>query len=258
MKKLFLALFVFTVFAVPSFSLMNAGVSAGYAYANMDQMNNGWEIAKTDAQEQNLPSDVKRFGDSIFVNVDFGMSLLPALNVGPRAGLQYVLPVTNTISYVYDPDPSYFVTQKNTVSSILVPVEFGASANVDLGFIPVSITIGGYAGYGFAFGLDQTKITNSSTSIPEISYAVPYDGGGFMADAAAAIEWNILPMINLTVNAGYRYALIENVNVTNEVKDPISGDVLISADEQLTSLAGDKLKVNYTGFLAGVGLNIRF
>jgi len=79
-----------------------------------------------------------------------------------------------------------------------------------------------------------------------------------MADATAAVEWNILPMINLSLNAGYRYALIENVNVTSEVKDPISGEVLISADEQLTTFADQKLKVNYTGFLVGLGINIRF
>ncbi|MBN2755460.1 MAG: outer membrane beta-barrel protein [Candidatus Goldbacteria bacterium] len=258
MKKILSLLAVMSLFAVPSYALLHVGVSAGYAYANMDQMNNAWETVKTDAQEQNMPSEVQKFGNSIFVNADLGIGLLPIVNIGPRVGLQYVLPVKNSVSYINPLEPSETLSMENTISSMLIPLELGVSANLTLPMLPISITVGGYAGYGLAFGLDETKITSNIAGNQEIKYAVPYDGGGFMADATAAVEWNILPLINLSLNAGYRYALIENVNVTNEVKDPISGDVLISADEELTSLAGDKLKVNYTGFLVGLGLNIRF
>lgn len=255
MKKFLLSAALLSVFALPSFALLHVGVSAGYAYANMDQMNNAWETAKADAQAASLPSEVQKFGNSIFVNADLGIGLLPLLNIGPRVGLQYVLPVKNSISYIEGPAT---LTSENTISSMLIPLELGVSANLGIPMLPISVTVGGYAGYGLAFGLDQTKITSNISGTPDISYAVPYDGGGFMADLSAAVEWNIVPFINLSLNAGYRYALIENVNVTKEVKDPVSGNVLISADEQLTSLAGDKLKVNYTGFLVGLGFNIRF
>lgn len=258
MKKFLLSVALLSLFAIPSFALLHVGVSAGYAYANMDQMNNAWETAKADAQAASLPSEVQKFGNSIFVNADLGIGLLPLLNIGPRVGLQYVLPVKNSVTYINPFNTSETLTTENTISSMLVPLELGVSANIGIPMLPISVTVGGYAGYGLAFGLDQTKITSNVSGTPELSYAVPYDGGGFMADLSAAVEWNIVPFINLSLNAGYRYALIENVNVTSEVKDPVSGNVLISADEQLTSRTGDKMKVNYTGFLVGLGFNIRF
>ena len=139
--------------------------------------------------------------------------------------------------------------------AMLIPIELGATINIGIPMSPLSGTIGAYAGYGMAFG--RAEMTMPLVFGDE-SISIPYDGGAFMADLAAALEFNIMPMINLSLNAGYRYALVENVNVTTEVKNPLTDEVIISADEQLENFEQGKMKVNFTGFLIGAGLNIRF
>ncbi|HPN65365.1 MAG TPA: hypothetical protein PK247_09195, partial [Candidatus Goldiibacteriota bacterium] len=117
MKKFLLSVALLSLFSIPSFALLHVGVSAGYAYANMDQMNNAWETAKADAQAASLPSEVQKFGNSIFVNADLGIGLLPLLNIGPRVGLQYVLPVKNSVTYINPFNTSETLTTENTISS---------------------------------------------------------------------------------------------------------------------------------------------
>ncbi len=259
MKKLIVLTATLALFAMPSFALLHIGISGGYAYSNMDQLNNAWEEAKSDAQARNGDVSLQKFGNSVFVNGDIGIGIFPLLHIGPRVGLQYVFPVTNEVSWgVAGTD---FFSIKETFSSMLVPLELGATLNLGIPFTPVSVTTGGYAGYGMAFGVKEVNYKTDNGTPYELNYTLPYDGGGFMADLSAAVEWNIFPLVNLSINAGYRYALIEHVNVTKEIRDPITGDVLISADDQLSILpksSEEKLKVNFSGFLVGAGINIRF
>lgn len=249
MKKLLVLLALVVLCATPSYALLHVGVSGGYAYANMDQLNNAMEEAKKDAEAQGGTASVQKFGNSIFVNGDIGIGIIPFLHIGPRVGMQYVFPVESTT------DIAGILKETTKISSMLVPLELGVTLNLGIPLSPISITAGGYAGYGLAYGLQETTTTDILNVLPEVSYKIPYNGGGFMADVAAAIEFNIAPFINLSINAGYRYALIENLNVTSKVEVP--GYFTIDAGEELAS-AGGKMKVNFSGILAGAGLNIRF
>ncbi len=255
MKKTLVLFFLLFLVSVPSYALLHVGVNAGYAYANMDQLNNAWEDAKKEAQENSGSAKISDFGNSVYVNADLGLGLLPFINVGPRAGIQYVFP--STIDY----DAGGF-KYKETITSLLVPAELGISTNIAIPLTPFSVTAGIYGGYGFAFATKQisTNMDFAGGTLPyEFSVTQPFNGGGFMADASAALEINILPLINLSINAGYRYCLIENINTTKEIRDPISGNVLVSAGQlELYPGSDEKLKVNFSGFQIGAGLNIRF
>jgi len=254
MKKILLVLAVFFALSVPSFALLHVGVNAGYAYANMDHLNNAWEYVKQQTPESYGTAKATDFGNSIFVNADVGLGLLPFLNVGPRTGLQYVFPATFELTADYGMGQ---INYKETITTMLIPAELGVSANIAIPLTPFSVTAGIYGGYGFAFA--TREITTNTLSISDITFTQPFNGGGFMADASAALEMNILPFINISLNGGYRYCLIENINSTKEIKDPLTGDVIVSADQmEVFPNNGDKLKVNFSGFQVGAGLNIRF
>jgi hypothetical protein len=258
MKKVILFSAVIFALAVPSFAFFHLGVNAGYAYANLDDVNNNYKTGKQMIESNGAgTAKLNTLGSAIFANADLDLGLMPFLNIGPRVGLEYVLPVTNEFNYT-GPGAgipySGTIDEKQTTSLFLVPLELGLNTNLGIPFLPLSVTLGAYAGYGLAFATIETKLDAGSLST---NYTIPYNGGGFMGDLSGAVEWSFLPFMTLSLNAGYRYALISNLDVTKKITLP-DGTVVVDSSEELKNYEGSKMKTNFSGFLLGLGLNIRF
>ncbi|HDT14915.1 MAG TPA: hypothetical protein ENN55_01770 [Firmicutes bacterium] len=260
MKKtaLILAGFMFLINS-SAFGLIHVGVNAGYAYANYADVGNAWETVKQKAQDADYNVRLDTFGNCIYANADISVSLLPAFDLSLRTGGQWMLPVT------YQSDIGDVLQQKDTINSYLVPLQLGLglSFEIDPGSMWVIVT--GHAGYGFsAMTVDRTYGNDPSIE-PEAqgqNFLFIYDGGGFMYDISAQVEWKFLSIFRLQVNAGYRTADIRHMNLTSKVEVPGYG-IIFDAGEELTNIAeitgtATKMSVDFSGILLGIGLSVGF
>jgi len=251
MKRILLTLFTVTALSFPLYaSLLHVGVNAGYAYASMEDLNNSWEDAKEAAKNDGRDATISSFGHAIFVNADLDIGLVPIISFGPRVGFQYVLPVTYEESVYIDPVTA---TVKEEFNAMLVPVLFGAAANIGLPGMPFSLTAAIYGGYGFGFASRGVELPSGTPYLTK--YSTLYQGGGFMADAAAAVEFAVLPFITLSVNLGYRWADISEMKAVDKIDIP--GVITVDAGE-LPKIGDKPVSYNFSGINAGLGLNIRF
>jgi hypothetical protein len=234
------------------------GISAGYSYATMDDMKAGLDRIKETAMNLTPTShvDMGKFGDSIYANIDLDLGLNDFFSIGPRAGGQYVLPVNITVT---DPsDPS--VTTSNAYSAALIPVELGAKIKFRLPLLPVLITAGAYGGYGLAFVTQGVNIAvNPGYTIAGYNAAIYnnlYQGGGFMADGTATAELMFGDNYTISANFGYRKAAFNNLKSVNKVE--IAGRTIIPSGELMQDVSGQQRSADFSGFNAGIGLNLRF
>jgi hypothetical protein len=252
-KTLSLVLLLTFVSAACLLAGSNFSINAGYSYASMDDMKAGFQAAKTAAIAASRTAQVGEFGTSVFGNVDLGIGLNDMLAIGPRVGVQYVLPVDVTITEPLNP----LYDTKISYSALLVPIMGGLNINMKIPSTAFQVTLGAYAGYGLAF---VTKTIDASTDyIPpyNVTYIDSvYQGGGIMYEATGAVELFLADFFTISLNLGYRVAKFNNLKAVQKVE--IGGYTIIPPGQLLTDPTDTTRSADFSGFNGGAGVNFRF
>ncbi|MFP4466877.1 MAG: hypothetical protein ACLFP1_07495 [Candidatus Goldiibacteriota bacterium] len=260
MKKTFLiASALLLMISHSAFALLHVGVNAGYAYADYAHVENAWETAKQHAQDADYNVQLDTFGNCIYGNADINISLLPASDLSLRVGGQWMLPVT------YQSESGGVLKQKDVINSYLVPMQLGVGLSFEIDPGNMWVIVSGHAGYGYSvMTVDRTYGSDPSipTEAQDQNFLFIYDGGGFMYDVSAQVEWKFMSIFRFQVNAGYRKADIRHMNLTSKVEVPGYG-VILDAGEELTNIAeltgtDTKMNVDFSGILIGIGLSVGF
>ena len=252
-KKLFLFLALLLIACPKLSATFDLGIDVGYSYASMDDMKAGFQSAKTAAQADNKNAKVGDFGNAVYGNIDAQFGLNEIFSLGPRSGVQYVLPVDVNITDPVDP----LLNTKVSYSAFLVPIELGLNANIKIPETSFQLTLGGYAGYGMAF---VTKtIDAKSDYIPP--YNVKYisgvfQGGGIMYEATGALEMFLADFFTISLNLGYRVAKYNNLKAVSKVA--VGGYTAIPAGQLLTDATDQNRTADFSGFNGGLGIDFRF
>ena len=232
MKKLSFLVVLVLLFWSFSFSVVKIGIDGGYTSVAMKKMND--KIAKADK--------FTKFGNGIYGDLKLDFGIMPFLNIGPKVGIIYAFPASMEAS-------AFSTTIKENINALLIPVMAGLSTSIGIPGAPFSINGGIYGGYGFA-------IVTSGVEFGNLRYDIPYDGGGFVGDIKAGMEFSLMPFVSGTINLGYRIANIEKVKVSNDVV--VSGTTVEKKGDVLEDSDGNPMPFDYSGFIAGVGITIGF
>jgi hypothetical protein len=217
------------------------GVNVDYTRVAMHQVN----------KELNKGVNVTNLGSGFTGMLEFHIALVPFLMVGARAGYLHSLPASASYNYV-------LYNQKTTINASLIPLEAGLSANIKFPATPISIMAGVYLGYGFAFASYKNDISASGGTA---TFTRPFNGGRFMGELPAAVNFKLASALSLNINGGYRFAKIRQMvqshdvsyNGISGVSIPVGakGDILKDSDN-------NDLVFDFSGFNIGVGLSLGF
>ena len=254
MKKTIFLVFAIILISVSwLFATFHLGINAGYSYATMDDMKAGFQAAKEAAIAANKTAKVGDFGTSVFGNIDLDFGVNNILTLGPRVGLQYVLPVDVNITDPVDP----LLNTKVSYSAVLVPIMAGANLNFRIPATAFQFSVGAYAGYGLAF---MTKSINASSGLVppyDVAYIDSvYQGGGLMYEGCGAVEIFLADFFTISVNLGYRSAKFNNLKAVQKVE--VAGATIIPPGQLLTDPTDSTRTADFSGFNGGAGINFRF
>lgn len=223
------------------YQMLRIGLEVDYAKVAMDQVNT----------ELNKSNSVTAFssGFSGMLNVD--VVLIPFLMVGARAGVVYCQPGSAKDDYI-------IYKQTKTIEALLIPLEAGITANLEIPSTSITLMAGVYGGYGVAI----SSVKNDLTLLGQTAtFTQPYDGGNFIAEAIASVNIKILTALSINVNGGYRMAKIAQMKQSADVNYteipgltiPVGakGDVLQDSDSK-------DLAYDYSGLSIGVGVSLGF
>lgn len=252
MRKLLTAVFIVSMFALPSFAALNLGIQAGYSYSSMADLNRNWDKIKADSQNNTTnptTASFSKYGNAMFANIDLGFG--DSIQFGPRVGIQYVFPAK--YSGLQEVVPGLFIPVDTSSDALLIPLMLGASVKLDPG-LPFLITASAYGGWGIGYAFDNTTYNGIGP------YLTAYNGGGFMADLSATCEFKLQEWFTLGLNAGYRWANITGMKVIQgvNVNVPGYGQVNIKTDNPLANTSNQSLAVDFSGINVGLGANFRF
>lgn len=237
MRKIVFTMLLLIIFAYPSFAILHIGVSGGYSYSSMEDLNNYWKTAKEASDNTGTAATISSFGNSIFINLDADFSTMPVLQFGPRLGFQYVFPAE--YKGAEQIVPTVWVNIDTKTDAYLFPIMFGANMNFGIPAMPFSLTAAAYGGWGIAYLAEDTTYNGSPP------FTTLYNGGGLMADLSAAFEFKVLPFINLSINTGYRFADISSMKVVKNVTIPIpNNNITINTNNPLSDSSGKQISVN--------------
>lgn len=255
MRKLLILIATVLFFAVPSFAILHIGISGGYTYSSLAELDSYWEKVKTDAQANSFgaSADWQGYGNGVFGNIDLNFNLDKNLHIGARSGIQYIFPSKFTGVREIDVPPVFWIPTETDTYNILIPIEGGISYLLTFGDSAVSIKAEAYAGYGLAYNGQDTRYNGSSP------FLTLYSGGGFMADVSGAIELKLLPVLTISLNGGYRWAKMSDFKNIASVSATIPGYGLITipTNDPFNDGSGKPVAVDFTGYSVGVGINIR-
>ena len=254
MKKLTALFIAIVFFAFPSFSdSLHIGLSGGYSYSNMEELNEAWEKAK-DAAGTTQNASYTEFGNAVWGNLDISVVFSEPFAAGIRSGGQYVFPAvfTETLDFNYNGSTYTAEIVDRTFYAVLVPAMAGFSAKFKIPDTETGIVLSAYGGWGFAYAAEQYE----SALVPGYSFAIIYEGGAPMADVSAAIEIPVFPFMLISVNAGCRFAEISGLKSKESFDIPGYGTIETGAG--LTDIDDKDIALNFTGFNIGAGINIRF
>lgn len=255
MKKLFVLISLALLSCAPLFSgTLHIGISGGYSYSNMDDLNAAWEKAKEAALGNSQTASYTEFGNSVWGNLDMNFVFSAPLAAGARTGAQYVFPMTftETLDFHYSGVTYTATSVDRTFHAVLVPVMAGISAKIKIPDTESGITFSAYGGWGLAYAFEQYE----SSLVPGYSFGVIYEGGGPTADLSVSTEIPVLPFILISLNAGYRFAKADGFKSKESFDIPGYGTIETGAG--LTDIDDKEISLNFTGFNAGAGINIRF
>jgi hypothetical protein len=252
-KRIIILLFILSASSLTLFASFHLGLSAGYSYASMDDMKNGFQTMKNAAEARTMTAQIGNFGSSVFGNIDIDFGLNDLLSIGPRTGVQYVLPVDVNVTDTLDP----LITVKDTYSAVLVPLMAGVNFNIKTSALPLQLTLGAYCGYGLAF-MSKTENATFDPVLPgDVTYFNSiYQGGGIMYETSGAVEIFINEYLTLSVNLGYRVAKFNNLKAVDKID--VAGYTIIPPGQLLTDGTGETRSADFSGFNGGLGLNLRF
>lgn len=255
MKKLISLVFVMLLSSLPLFSdTLHIGISGGYSYSNMQDLNDSWEKAKAAALGNSQTASYTEFGNSVWGNLDINTVFADPFAAGARSGAQYVFPVvfTETLDFYYGGTTYTAEVVDRTFYAVLVPAMAGFSAKIKIPDTESGLVISAYGGWGFAYAAEQYE----SSLVPGYSFGVIYEGGAPMADLSVSAEIPVFPFILLSINAGYRYAEVTGLKSVESFDIPGYGTIETGAG--LTDIDDKEIALNFTGFNIGAGINIRF
>jgi hypothetical protein len=252
MRKIMLLIPFLLALSAPSFAIFHLGLDAGYSYSSMADLNRSWEKAKYDSENNTTTptaASLSKYGNAVFANID--LSFGDSISFGPRVGIQYVFPAK--YSGLKEVVPGLFIPIDTSTDALLIPIMMGVSVGMNPK-LPFIITGSAYCGWGIGYAFENTKYAGIGP------YMTAYNGGGFMADLSASMEFKLLEFLSLSLNTGYRWASITGMKVVKgvNVNVPGYGQVNINTDNPLTSASGQELAVDFSGINVGLGVNLGF
>jgi hypothetical protein len=192
-------------------------VAAGYTTMNPSDLN---AILKPGTEVAEIKS-------GMYVSLDAGIPLLPTLKLSPRV-----------VAVFADQGKANFGGTKATADANIVPMELGLALDLGVPLSDLSGRVGVWGGYGLA-----TVATLSENGAVKTTSL--YQGGAFTAEVLGAIRYKILPLISLSLEAGYRMA-----NVA-QLKDG-------AGKEMKNTLTNKDVAFDFSGANIGGGLTFSF
>lgn len=212
-------------------------VDVDYSTVSMDKVNT--ELAKG--------SNVTKFSNGIAAMAEFDVALAPILNIGVRGGYLYCMPASTT---------TIFGTTKQTVNASLIPIEVGASVNLELPSFPISASAGIYGGYALANASYRTEISLAGTDYTQL-----YNGQSFTGELLGTITLKVSSNVSVNINGGYRMAVIPKMTQNEDVNATGFGITIPTKKGDVKKdniIDNNDLVFDYSGLNLGVGISMGF
>ncbi len=217
------------------------GAHVDYTWVAMAQVN----------KQMNKGANVTNLNSGIGGMLDLDMALAPFLLVGARAGFLYFPSARTSYNYV-------LYNQKTTINTSLIPLEAGLIVKLELPATPISIMAGVYVGYGFAFASFKNDIDAIGQTA---TFTQPFNGGGFIGELPAEVNFKLSSVVSLNIIAGYRYAKIAKMLQSEDVRyNGIPGiSIPVGAkNDILKDSDNNNLAFDFSGVNIGAGLSLSF
>jgi len=256
MKKI-LILFFAVVIALPAYAGIGISLWGGYTSVDMQEVNNHIGEVESGIKSSGLTPTVDTYKHAGFASLDIDFKLLPAITAGARGSVVICAPasaeVTGDLTSI---DPSYGAGSLSyNMNGVLLPLMGGVKVVLGAPVSPFEITASVHAGYGLYF---ITRGISLDSDVGGKARAdIPYIGSGFVGEATAGVTAGIVPLIDIVAYGGYRIANASSVKADASVVESAL-EIDIPEGETLNDSEGDDIRVNMSGFTAGVGLRIRF
>lgn len=206
--------------AVPAKAFFEANLSGGYATLAMADLN--------DALSKSGTVSSTSINSGFYVALDAGIAIFPFLKLVPR--VEYVQANAGIAKNL---------GTESTVNANIVPLELGLAVDASLPLTGLSVRGGVWGGYGSATATISNK--NIATGI---TTGTLYQGSGFVAEGLAAIRYDLVPMVAISLEAGYRLNNIAKMSDT-------SGN-------SLKKSATEDMAFDFSGANIGLGLSVGF
>jgi hypothetical protein len=213
-------------------------VDVDYSTVSMEKVNT----------ELDKGSNVTKFSSGIAAMAEFDVALAPILNVGVRGGYLYCMPASTTLDYIIG-------TTKETVNASLIPIEVGASVNLELPSLPISASAGIYGGYGLANASFRTE-----DNLTGQDYTQLFNGQSFTGELLGTVTLKVSSNVSVNINGGYRMAVIPKMTQNEDVNTTVLGITIPHGKkgDVLKDSSNDNLVFDYSGLNLGVGISMGF
>lgn len=173
-----------------------------------------------------------------YVGADALLTLFPFVKFGPR--IEYVQGSTGSITGAGVSD---------NLSSDLLLYELGLSTQLDLPLTGLSLKAGVFAGYGEA----GTELSTGGSAYGQ-AFSEYGLGGGFVGEAVVDVNYALFMGLSCGLDLGYRYAPINNDDVSS--LSGSSGSGVNVGQPFLQNSNGNQASIDFSGY--NIGVNLRY
>ena len=143
-------------------------------------------------------------------------------------------------------------TEKYSIASTLVPLLAGASYELMIKEIPLSLIADAYLGYAFAGGMLIRE-----TTVPSLKEEAMFGGGGFAGDFGIKANYRFLDALSAGIFASYSLASMGEMTYN---ADADIGTESVNKGDKVTNFfdGNSAMNFDYSGLTIGINVNMLY